>query len=71
MSERMTEADAPGVTGLAEWGRKTRAEMIAAFRRFHQERLDEAMKALALPDDQITTTTYLGPYARRNEQEVK
>lgn len=74
MSDRMTAAHGPkGTGGFATYGRKTRAEMLAQFRDHYQRQLEQAQKALALTDDEIRVTrvtTYLGPWAMRNEEEV-
>lgn len=58
------------IPGLAEPGRKTRAEMIASFRRHYRQQLEEAQAALALTEDQLIVKTYIGPWARKDEQEV-
>lgn len=70
MSERMTGCAGPGVGGIEEWGRKTRPEMIAAFRRHYEQQRDEAERALALTDDELTVTTYLGTWAMKNREVV-
>jgi len=72
MSERMTGIQGPkgsGV-GLEDYGRKTRPEMLATYRRYYQHQLEQAQTALALTDDQLTVTTYLGSWAGRNPQVV-
>jgi hypothetical protein len=72
MSERLTSVAAPGVwgSGYAEHGRKTRAEMIAAYRQLHTQKMQEAQAALAVPDEDLKVTTYLGAWARKNVREV-
>jgi hypothetical protein len=58
------------VGGCAAWGRKTRAEMIAEYRRYYRSQAIEAQSALALTDEDLIVETYLGPYAQRNREEV-
>jgi hypothetical protein len=70
MSERMTDITGPGVGGLMEYGRKSRAEMIASFRAYHERQREQAERALAIPDEDLTVTTFLGPYAMRNREVV-
>lgn len=72
MSDRMTSAYGPKGSGVgfATYGRKTRSEMLALFRSNYQRQLDEAQRALALTDEQIRTTTYVGLFAMRGEEEV-
>lgn len=70
MSERMTSCHAPGVGGIADSGRRTRAEMITEFRAYYQRQRDEAERALALPDEALIVETYLGPWAMRNREAV-
>lgn len=70
MAERTTDCSAPGVSaGIAEYGRKTRPEMIARFREHFQHQLAEAQRALAVPDDQLVVSTGRGSFAK-NRQEV-
>lgn len=70
MSERLTSVSAPGVGGIADCGRKTRAEMIEQFRRYYECQLAEAERALAMPDADLVVETYLGPWAMRNREVV-
>lgn len=74
MSERMTAVGPreriPGVSGPARIGRKSRAEMLADFRRYHETRAETARIALALTDDELIVETYLGLYAQRGKTEV-
>jgi hypothetical protein len=58
------------IPGIAEHGRKTRAEMIELFRRRYRQQLEEAQAALALTDDDLIVRTYVGAWARKNEQVV-
>lgn len=66
----MTECVAPGGPGVCSYGRKSRAEMIADFRAHYERQRDEAVKALATPDDDLVVTTYLGVWAQRNREVV-
>lgn len=70
MSERMTGISAPGISGIAESGRKTRAEMIPLFRTYYEQQRVEAEKALALSDEDLVVETYLGPWAMKNREVV-
>jgi hypothetical protein len=58
------------VFGLSVYGRKTRADMLAYWRRHYQRQLEEAQAALALTDDQLIVKTYVGAFAQKNVQEV-
>ena len=66
MSERMTQcsptapANGPAPQGVVEYGRKTRAEMIARYREHYQHMFDEAQAALAVADEDLQVTTYVG-----------
>jgi len=71
MTERFTDCSAPGTTaGVADYGRKTRPEMIAQYRAFFEHQRDEAERALAVPDEDLVVTTYLGSFVRKNRQVV-
>jgi hypothetical protein len=70
MSDRMTEAHAPGGFGIAAYGRKTRAEMLAKYRKHYEFQLRKAAEALAKTDEEIVVSTYVGPWARTNEKVV-
>ena len=74
MSDRITSirprTRIEGVGGFASHGRETRASMITQYRRHYQRQLEQAQAALALTDDELIVTTYLGVWARRNEKEV-
>ena len=58
------------VGGYVAWGRKTRAEMLAEYRRYYRVLAIKAQTALALSDDELIVETYLGPYAQRRREEV-
>lgn len=67
MSERMTAVYLPGIpsgTGLANYGRKTPAEMIEAYRAHAEHAKEWAEKVLAASDDDFCVETYLGPLIR-------
>lgn len=72
MSDRMTSASAyaHGVSGVADYGRKTRAEMLQRYRDYYRRQIEEAEKALAVPEDEIVTETFLGLYAQKNREVV-
>lgn len=67
----MTAATAPGVAGIAVYGRQTREHMIAEFRQQYAHQLAEATAALTLPDDAIVVETYTGVHAMRNREIVQ
>lgn len=71
MSERMTDiSGGDGTPGYMDYGRKSRAEMIASYRRIYQHQLEEAQRALAVPDDELVVTTFLGVHVQRNREVV-
>jgi hypothetical protein len=79
MSERMTHVGPRDRTkiphptlgvGLEAYGRHDRPEMIRRLREFHQAYLEQAQAVLALTDDELIVTTYLGSYAQRGKTEV-
>lgn len=81
MSKRMTSVgprygrlavpeDLPWPSGVERHGRKTRAEMLAAFRAHYGRQKAEAELALNLSDDELIVETYLGTYVMRDCQEV-
>lgn len=76
MSERMTHVgarkveDRPKIPGIETYGRHTRTEMIRRFRDYYERQLRDARSALALTDDELIVTTYLGSYAQRGKTEV-
>lgn len=73
MSERMTSvrlrSQAHG-TGWAEWGRKSRPQMIAILRAKAERDKARAEAILAATDEEFIVETYLGPIAERNREEV-
>jgi hypothetical protein len=71
MSERMTAVSGPGVTGVMDYGRRTRAEMLAQYRAHYEGQRAEAERALAMPDDVLTVETFLGPWAMKNREVVR
>jgi hypothetical protein len=71
MSERMTDiSGGDGTPGWMEYGRKSRAEMIAAYRRVYEHQLAEAERALAVPDDELVVTSFLGVHVQRSREGV-
>lgn len=58
------------VSGIETYGRVTRDEMIQRFREHYDRQLRQAREALALTDDELIVTTYLGSYAQRGKTEV-
>lgn len=73
--ERMTSIQLPGGGpgtggGLGEWGRKTRAEMIAIYRKWAEHQKAEAERVLAAADADFICETYLGVNVMRNRERV-
>lgn len=71
MSDRMTDcAPRGGGPGLADFGRRTRAEMIAQYRAYYEHQKAEAEGALAVPDEDLMVTTYVGAIVMKDRKEV-
>lgn len=70
MSDRMTSITLPfsGITGIAEWGRKTPDVMIGILRDYAKCQLKEAQEILAASDNDFKIETYLGAYVRKNRE---
>jgi len=69
MSGRLTGIDLPGLgigTGLADWGRKTPAEMIQKYREYARRNKEVAEAILAAADDDFRIDTYVGPLAMKD-----
>jgi hypothetical protein len=60
----------PKIQGIEAYGRHDRAEMIRRFRDYHERQLRDAQAALALTDEDLIVTTYLGSFAQRGRTEV-
>jgi hypothetical protein len=60
----------PGVEGFASYGRETRADMIAKYRRYYGRQKEAAEKALALTDEELIVDTYVGVWAQNGRREV-
>jgi hypothetical protein len=70
MSDRMTSVHLPGLnagSGLADWGRKTPAEMISLIREHAAHQKQQAEAILAASDDEFRVETYVGVYVRRSK----
>lgn len=72
MAERMTTIRVRDdrMHSWSEYGRKTRAEMIAEYRRIAQRDLEQAQKVLSTPDDGFEVHTHTGVIVRHNIEEV-
>ena len=70
MSEILTDIGLKGSGGIMEWGRKTRAEMIAKFK--HQAELDKAAaeRILAASDDEFRVRIVRGPLVQHLVEEL-
>mgnify|MGYP006350049633 CR=1 FL=1 len=75
MSERMTRIELRGNKaagpGLAEWGRKTPAEMIERYRQYARHQLAEAEAVLAATDEEFRVETYTGVHVQRNREVIQ
>lgn len=72
MAERMTSIRLPGSkhVGLADWGRKTREEMIKMIRAHAEDQKSVADAILSASDDDFLVETYTGVYVQRNREVV-
>lgn len=71
MTDRHTSIVAPdGDFAIADWGRKTRAEMVAQIRRHAQTMMADAQKILDTKDEDFIVETYLGMHVRRKIESV-
>ena len=70
MSDRLTSINLPGVfgSGLADWGRKTPAEMIAKLRAKATEDKAVADAVLAASDGDFHVQTYVGVHVERKKE---
>lgn len=74
MGERMTSVRLRGEqtgTGWAEYGRKTRSEMIAILRERARRDRELAERILAAPDEDFLVETYVGVIVQRGLLEVE
>lgn len=74
MADRMTSIHLPGLrrgAGLADWGRKTPAEMTAQYRKNAQLHLDEAKAVLEAADADFHVETYVGVLVRRDRETLQ
>lgn len=69
MADLMTSIQSPRTSsgaGFADYGRKTRAEMIARLRSIAASDLQAAQAVLDTPDDEFIVEQYRGVWARRD-----
>lgn len=68
MGARMTSIHLPGLfgSGIAEWGRKTPEEMIAALRAYAARQVEHHQAIIAAMDDDFRVETYTGVNVHRN-----
>lgn len=66
----MTSIELPGLfgSGLAEWDRKTPAEMIERYRTYAQSQVGLYAAILAAPDEDYRIETYRGVYVKKNTE---
>ncbi len=70
MSDRRTSIGLSNHTEIADFGRKTRNEMIAQYRRWAQQQLEEAQAILNADDDEFIVETYIGLYSRKKVERI-
>lgn len=71
MADRHTSIRAPdGDFGLADWGRKTRAEMVAQIRATAEGMMEDAQKIMDTKDEDFIVETYTGMHRKRNVETV-
>ena len=66
MSEKMTSITLPGTQGFMDWGYKSRAEMIAAYRKIAERQKVEAELVIAAADGDFIVEQGYGMHRRRN-----
>ena len=66
MSEKMTSITLPGTQGFMDWGYKSRAEMIATYRKIAERQKAEAELVIAAADDDFIVEQGYGMHVRRN-----
>lgn len=57
--------------GFQSHGRKTRAEMTAAYRDYYAREAARAEKALSVPDEDLVVETFVGTFATKNMEVVQ
>ena len=62
--------DVPFSCSIADYGRKTRAEMIAQLRQYAAGLRRMADSIDATPDDEVVVETYTGVHVQRNREVV-
>ena len=70
MAERYTSVDGPDGTGITDYGRHNRADMIHRYRAYYRRQLAQATRALAATDEQLRVYTHTGYFTERNHREV-
>lgn len=60
----------PMGTGLMEYGRVSRAEMIAKVRKMYERQAEIAKAVLEAPDEAFEVTTHTGIHVQRNVELV-
>lgn len=70
----MTSVHLPGMrsgAGIAEWGRKTPAEMIEMIRSYAASNKADAERILAAADDDFKVVTYVGAHVQKNRETLQ
>ena len=72
MGDRHTSIVAPdGNFAFSNYGRKTRADMIAQFRQYAATQFAEAQKILNTKDEDFIVETYIGMHRRTKVESVQ
>lgn len=66
MSEKMTSITLPGTQGFMDWGFKSRAEMIATYRKIAEHKKAEAELVIAAADSDFTVEQHTGMHRKHN-----
>ena len=70
MSERLTTVQFTDHDAVTFHGRVCRYDAISRFREYHRREIEISQRALSATDAELMVHTYLGPYARRDIEEV-
>lgn len=73
MSERLTSIHLKGVSGagLADYGRKSAAEMVEQLRAYARRQIESAEAVLAAPASDFTVATYVGVHVQRQREIIQ
>lgn len=72
MSDRMTSIHLKGTSaGLADYGRKSAAEMVAQIRAYARRQIEAGEAVLAAPASDFTVATYVGVHVQRKREIIQ